>query len=250
MKNTILLTATITPPANAAQLSRVDPSLRLQDYQTSLIFYLEELRKGVISGLIFAENSNSDIHSLQSLVESHPMKDSVEFISCQGLDYPAEYGRGYGEFKLVDYAMAHSRLVKSMGPSDKIWKITGRYCLENIGAILRTVSAEVDFYCNCRNYPKRWVDLYVLSWNSSGYANFVKDVYESIKEGGQRARSAEEAFRIEIDKRPKGLHAAKRFKLVPVLRGYRGLDNKSYQDMRSKLFIRRMALIVTPWWWI
>ena len=94
IKNTVLLTATITPPINAVQLSRVDPSLRMQDYTTSLIFYLDELRKGVISGLIFAENSDSDIQSLQSLVASHPMKDSVEFISFQGLDYPPEYGRG------------------------------------------------------------------------------------------------------------------------------------------------------------
>jgi hypothetical protein len=125
-RNTILLTATITPPVNAVQLSRVDPSLRLQDYTTSLGFYLEQLKKGVVSGLIFAENSNSDIQSLRSLVESHPMKDSVEFISCQGLDYPPEYGRGYGEFKLVDHAMRHSKLVQAMDQSDKIWKITGR----------------------------------------------------------------------------------------------------------------------------
>ena len=125
IKNTVLLTATITPPINAVQISRVDPSLRMQDYTTSLIFYLDELRKGVISGLIFAENSDSDIQSLQSLVASHPMKDSVEFISFQGLDYPPEYGRGYGEFKLVDHVMHHSKLVKSMDPADKIWKITG-----------------------------------------------------------------------------------------------------------------------------
>lgn len=82
IKNTVLLTATITPPVNAVQLSRADPSVRLQDYTTSLIFYMEELRKGVISSLIFAENSNSDIQSLQSLVASHPMKDSVESSSC------------------------------------------------------------------------------------------------------------------------------------------------------------------------
>lgn len=250
MKNTVLLTATITPPANAAQLSRVDPSLRLQDYKTALAFYLEELRKGVISGLVFAENSNSDIRSLQSLAEAHPMKNAVEFISCQGLDYPPEYGRGYGEFKLVDYAMAHSRLVKAMAPSDRIWKITGRYCLENIEAILRTAPTDVDFYCNCRNHPKPWVDLYLLGWNTVGYVNLVNGVYEGIKEGAQNAGSAEEAFRGQIDRTTDGLRIGKRFRLVPVLKGFRGMDNKSYQDMRLKLFIRRVTLVVAPYWWI
>jgi histone H3 len=110
----VLLTATITPPPGATHLARTDPKIRLGDYRKAFDFYCSALAAGVIDQLIFAENSQSDIRSLRDVTEKHGVTAKTEFISHPGLDYPPEYGRGYGEFMLVDRAMASSLLIRKL----------------------------------------------------------------------------------------------------------------------------------------
>src|SRR4051812_36686201 len=109
MGPTLLLTATITPPPGATYLARTDPGARLRDYLWAFDFYVN-LPNKVIGRIVFVENSGGDLSELRRLAEQHPEKE-IEFISFFGLDYPPEYGRGYGEFKLIDHAFDHSELL-------------------------------------------------------------------------------------------------------------------------------------------
>ena len=47
----------------------------------------------------------------------------MEVISFQRNDHPVEYGKAYGEFRLLDFAVATTEL---LGDGDVFWKVTGR----------------------------------------------------------------------------------------------------------------------------
>lgn len=248
-ENILLLTATITPPLNAAQLQRVDPSLRLQDYAEAFEFYLKQMKQGIISAIVFSDNSNSNLQILRDLAENYNATNQVEFIVFEGLDYPPAYGRGYGEFKMVDYVMEHSTIIRNASPEANIWKITGRYILENIANVVRTKPADAHFYCNCRNIPIYWMDLYVLCWSAKFYEQHIKGMYLTLRADNEFG-GAEQGFRKKLESQTSSMRVVKRFTTVPLLHGYRGWDNKNYKEMGFKLFFRRFALIFMPWLWV
>ena len=247
--NVLILTATITPPADAKSLLRIDPNLRLNDYSQALKFYLPYLADGTISNIVFVENFASDISSLGDLAQKYGVSQKIEFISFKGLDYPSQYGRGHGEFKMIDYAMKHSEVIQKLSIEDNIWKITGRYILLNFAAIIKTRPSHADFFCNCRNRPIYSVDLYVLCWNKKAYNEILKNVYQNFRDDLSGGYS-EQVFRRIIDQKVFNSNIVKRFRTVPRLAGYRGMDNKPYEQMPVKLAIRQFANTVLPWLWI
>lgn len=245
----LLLTATVTPPQGAVQLSRVDPALRLMDYRAALDCYLNILRRGVISGIVFADNSESDISVLRELARQRGAEAEAEFISFRGLDYPPSYGRGFGEFRMIDHAMRHSRLVSGLPADASIWKVTGRYIVRNFESVVRGRPRDTDVYCHCRNLPMQWIDLYVLCFNRRGYDAVLDGICQHLRED-QISGSAERAFRQVIDQSHDGARIVKRFRTLPRLEGYRGVDNQRYETMRAKYWVRSVANVLAPWLWI
>lgn len=170
--NVLLLTATITPPAGVPLLARTDPKTRLQDYEKGLQFYLQFINKG-IDAIVFAENSNSDVSTLKNIVIQSGLQNSVEFLVFDGLDYPPSYGRAYGEFKLVDYAMTHSQTISNHQDNLLVWKVTGRYIIKNIAKIIARKPSNIDIYVNLRKFPILWADMYLLVWTTKAYEAFL-----------------------------------------------------------------------------
>jgi hypothetical protein len=245
----LILTGTITPPAEATKLTRTDPALRLRDYELAFTHYLTALRQGDIQSLVFADNSASDVSSLQRMADDAGMSDRVEIISFHGLDHPASYGRGYGEFKLLDHVMQHSRIVAAAPDNVMFWKVTGRYILRNLGEVIRSCPPNTDLYTHCRNRPMYWVDIYVLAWSKQGYAHFVRNLYLELRED-LSGNSAEHFFRQRLDSAPATLKITPRFKVLPDLEGHRGYDNRVYQDQRFKFHVRQIVNRLLPGLWI
>ena len=255
-KNILLITATITPKSGVPNLKRTNPKQRLQDYANALTFYLSHVGK-TCDGIIFVENSNSDVSALQQLVDEKGLTDKVEFLVFEGLDYPAHYDRGYGEFKLLDYGMAHAQLIKQdTEVRTVIWKVTGRYIVQNLDQMIATQPDEFDLYCNCRNYPKHWVDTYFLAWTPQGYEICVRDVYHRLKTnvpGIPQGIAAEELFRSWLEQRFIRNHAKliRRFRTTPEIDGIRGADNKGYgTDNQWKYKVRHNISKLLPWIWV
>jgi hypothetical protein len=247
--NTLVLTATITPPQGVTNLTRVDPGIRLDDYCRAFEFYCRTLAEGTITQLIFAENSGSDISRLRDLAEKYGVSRKTEFICYPGLDYPPEYGRGYGEFKLIDKVMKSSSLIQDLRAHENIWKITGRYVLRNISTIIATRPPKADFYCHCRNIPIPWIDLFVLSWNKKAYDELLDDIYLHLQESRIHG-PCEQGFRKLIDESNFKSKIVKRFRTIPQLEGYRGWDGHRYEKMGLKLKMRKLANVFAPWLWI
>jgi len=252
VKNILLLTATITPKSDVPNLKRADPYIRLQDYKAALKFYLAGINHEW-DAIVFAENSNSDISELKELVEQHDLSKNVEFIVFDGLDYPPHYDRGYGEFKLLDYAMEHSQFINAQHERVVVWKVTGRYVVKNLGALINRQPANFDVYCNFRNHPKHWVDTFLIAWTPTAYRACLKGVYHRLKTNVPEVPlgvAAEELLRNWFDQQST-IKFAYRFKVTPWVDGTRGADNKGYStDNRWKISLRSAINTLLPWLWI
>ena len=251
--NILLLTATITPKAGVPNLKRVDPKTRLQDYEKTLAFYLSILPQ-CFDWIVFAENSNSDISSLKKIASQHSMADKIEFVVFDGLDYPPRYDRAYGEFKLLDYAMQHSKIINQTQERVVVWKITGRYAIRNICDIVYSQPQKFDIYCNFRNFPKHWVDTFLLAWTPDAYQACLKGTYEKLKlniPGVPEKAAGEELLRSWLDQQINRINVVKRFKVTPLVEGIRGADNQGYStDNFWKFQVRQALNAVLPWLWL
>lgn len=249
-KNVLLLSATIRPPTGVPNLSRTNPDVRLRDYLAAFDFYLAQLNHG-LDAIVFAENSGSDLSPLAERASAAGAGRCVEFVSFNGLDHPPTYGRGYGEFKLVDHAMAHSVILSGDRDSLTVWKGTGRYILRNLGYLIRTCPRPFDLYCNLRDYPQRWGDLYMMAWSARGYEQFIKGIYTQFRDDKLKC-SSEVVFRSLADAVRPHIRVVPRFLVPPLIEGVRGYDNIKYHDKyysmkyRTRLFASRFL----PWLWI
>lgn len=249
--NVILLTATITPPSGVPLLARTNPKERLQDYEKGLQFYLQFIDKG-IDAIVFAENSNSDISTLQNIVNQLGLHDRVEFLVFDGLDYPVSYGRAYGEFKLVDYAMNHSQTIKTHKDNLLVWKITGRYIIRNISKIIKRKPSNIDIYVNSRKFPIPWSDMYLLVWTMKAYETFLGKILNNMIAEPSLKVQPEQVFSNLLDQPLGNLRIQKRFNVTPLIDGARGSDNQNYSKGGNlrKYYIRKIMNIIFPWLWI
>lgn len=247
--NILLLTATITPPPGVISLARSDPSVRLDDYANALRFYLSLVGQ-CVDYIVFSDNSNSDVSSLKAMVDQAKVTELVEFIVFEGLDYPPVWGRGYGEFKLVEHMMTHSKII-NRHPESTVWKITGRYIVKNLCRLIARKPSNFDIYCNYRNVPRRWTDTCLIAWTPNGYQAGLKNIYQELKEPN-RVTNMETLFRKLLEQRSEFIKVIPRFKVTPLLKGVRGWNNSDYSRVRDllKYYLRCSANRLMPWWWI
>lgn len=250
MRNVLLLTATVTPPSGVPALQRTDPAQRLRDYEDAFAFYLPMVGT-TFESIVFAENSASDISSLRQMVaRSGGDTSRVDFLSFYGLDHPAAYGRGYGEFKLVDHAMNNAPLLRD---DAFVWKCTGRYKIANIVDLVRSRPANADIYCHFRDFPYRLCELFLLSFNRHGFRAAIEGAYKSLRNDVMPGVHSNEevAFRKLADSIPAGVKVVRRFNRTPIVEGKRGWDNSAYSGKwHPKIALRRVAGLVAPWVWI
>jgi hypothetical protein len=226
--NTLVLTATIQPLSGIPQLRRISPADRLNDYARALSFYCNISEK-IIPRIVFIENSNADLSELENVVSRASASDRVEFISFYGLDYPAGYGRGYGEFKLLDYGMEHSRTLASADPNTTFWKITGRYMILNIVRMIRDAPSSFDLYCDVRDWPMPWLDLRVFACTLKGYRTILQGVYPQLNESAINM-APEQYLHSVINELAKVHKIATKFQNEPFVDGVRGKDLKNYSS--------------------
>jgi len=249
--NILLLTATITPPSGVPLLARTDPSVRLNDYANALKFYLSLVGK-CVDYILFVENSNSDISRLRAIVDQANLTKSVEFIVFEGLDYPPAYGRGYGEFKLVEYAMNHSTILNNQPGESIVWKVTGRYITKNICRIITSKPSCFDVYCHFQNIPIHKAEMYLVAWTCSGYQAGLKNIYQELKDKPTN-HHPEVTFRNALERRSKTIKIIPRFKVIPFFDGIHGRDNQRFSSKPLyllKYYVRYIASWIMPWLWI
>lgn len=162
---TILLTACINPDGMSFT-KLTDKDVRLEQYMKALHHYL----KATHYPIVFAENSNTDI---SSLFTDETKAGRLEVLTFSGNEDKSK-GKGYGEAKIIEHAISHSKLLDE---DTKLIKITGRLIVDNLQEVL------------ARQFPLRRDDSLVCAFNSdlsfadsrliiapvSFYRQFLKD---------------------------------------------------------------------------
>jgi hypothetical protein len=172
--NLVLLTATVVVPAGARNLARRDATQRLQDDQQAFDFYRSQLARGSFDMLVLCEHSGYELAPLHARVPAAGLHDRVELMGHKGLAFPSRYGRGYGEFKLVDRAMQHSVLINRPAPDLNIWKLTGRYRVHNFDKLVASQPEHADLSGHCRTLPRPWLDMYIMRRNRRAHAELIR----------------------------------------------------------------------------
>jgi hypothetical protein len=247
----LLLTATVQPPPGVPALARTDPIQRMRDYVQAVAFYAA-LAGPVFDKIIFAENSGYDLEPLHEAVHACGKSGAFEFLSFFGLDHPPEHGRGYGEMKLVDFAMEKSRSLSTLCDGDVVWKCTGRYMLRNAAVLVKTRPA-VDLYVHCRNYPYRLCELFAFAFNTHAYEAVLRGVYRHLRNDIQPGVHSNEevSFRTCIDAAPPTVTIQRRFLHTPLIHGIRGWNNSLYSSTKHpKIMLRQIANKIAPSLWI
>lgn len=249
----LLLTATIQPLKNLPAFVRTDPALRLRDYERTLRAYLPLLDTGAIARIVFVENSAADLTSLKNLANDSGFSERIEFVSFYGLDFEPVKGRGYGEFKSVDHAMATANCLRD-NADVVVWKCTGRYLIRNLETLVRNAPDEFDLQCHCRDYPSRLCELYLVAWNRRGYEELIRGIYVRLaNDSVSGVHTIEETlFRKLVDQARQTLIVIPRFKTVPLLDGMRAWNNTPKTDRwySPKILARRVCGYLLPSVWI
>jgi hypothetical protein len=249
LKNIVLLTATVSPPAGVPALSITDPEERYKEYITAFEFYLNKMSQG-IDGLLFIENSGADISEFREIASRREFYNRVECLSFLDRESASGHGRAYGEFRIIDYAMRASSFVREYNRAI-VWKVSGRYKIINIERLISSTPKNCDFVCNCRNLPIRWVDMYLIGWNRRGYEACIDGVYSLLDEEKIRV-PPEIVWRDRVDAAARHLRVVRRFRVVPIISGRRGFDGTEYDGLRYRLKTRAraFALRFLPFLWI
>jgi hypothetical protein len=247
----LLMTATITPPLNCPNLKRTNPSVRLNDYCNAFIFYLMQ-PIDLINRIIFVENSDTDLTPLRNLAVEISHEKSVEFISFpEGNCFPVEYGKGYGEILMINYALSHSKIICK---NDIIWKATGRLILNNIASLIRSSANNFDVYCDLHNSFKMFkleafFDPRFFAFSFDSYEKYFGSYVELLK-----FQHIENYFynTIQAELHNGNAKIIPRFKRQPLIKGFAGSLDKDYLTFGKQLQRSTQQLFRTlfPWFWV
>lgn len=247
------MTATIKPPAGVPALQRVDPADRLGDYERALSFYLS-LPATVVDRVVLAENSESDLGSLERIAEERGGSKEVELLSFNGLDYPVEHGRAVGETRLIDTALRRSRLLGALADDRLFWKVTGRLRFTNLDRLIMSAPADTELYVDFRRLPRPWVDTRVFACTPRAFRElFVSRVglmrQDELSRAGYSA--PEERLFGELMPERDRARIVPRLRLEPRIEGYSGQGGDyARPSRRAWSAVRGMIRRLCPPLWI
>jgi hypothetical protein len=137
----VLLTAAIDVKG-IDQMQRTDIQTRLDDYRQALSKWLDDIW---VKNIIFVENSGYPLDSLKTMVQQHPSRKNVEFLTFDGQNFPRSLGKGYGETLALQYVLVNSEQLTRTG---RFIKVNGRYYVPNLLAVLQNMSPDTEIFCN------------------------------------------------------------------------------------------------------
>ena len=143
-KNIVVLLTACINPGETCLVERKNPAQRLADYKKALLFWL---KCQSLQNIVFCENSGADLAELRELVRTNnTYGKTIEFLSFYGQPPLPSLGKGYGEMRIISYALEHSTAVRD---ADFVLKVTGRLIINNVQKIIDGASRITDVHVLC-----------------------------------------------------------------------------------------------------
>lgn len=237
MKISILLTATINP-STTFLLKRRDPIIREGDYLSTL----EKLFHSVPYPIVFCENSNYQSEKITSIFKKNDWRP-CELIQYSEAPFPVQRGKGYGEMRIIKYAMEHSSILKE---SDFIIKITGRYCVENLKEIISTLN-ETIYVMSDYDQNKIYTYSGLFIAKPDFFMHYLFKYLDFIDDS--KKRPMEFVLQKAIEEAKKDNRQCVPFAESPIIEGYSGtwdvkIDKKDYNTISFS--IAKIKVTVFP----
>lgn len=220
-RHLLLVTATVVPAAGQPGLALVQADERLQEYRQALRHHVGELRRGVVSAIVFAENSG---HDLRALAAEFP-DPAIEWLAVPPSPPEAGVHRGHAEFALLSHVAACSTTLRDAAPDDVVWKVTGRYQLRNLARMVRTAPPGLSLYLQLSDH---WAELSVLAWSVAGWSRWLEPVWPRFRtDMAPELILARDLHARQAAGEVEGLYTA--WAWLPYLVGRRGSDGSRYE---------------------
>ncbi len=155
---TLVMTASVNPNGMLG-ISKESTENREAQYIQTLSFYAQNPQ---IKKILFVENS---AHDLSRIKASVPHVEKVTFLSLDENNYPRTWGKGYGEFLLMDRVYDY---LTSQNDKGIIVKVTGRFPILNINTMLNEFAHRKDLRLaiDIKDHP--FYDWLRLGWSGHG----------------------------------------------------------------------------------
>ena len=169
--NKLLMTGTINPSVyNNTGVVITDVSQRLYQYEYTIERYI---KFSDFDCIIFAENSNYDFDSgkFENLAKEY--NKNFEFISLKGYyKENVEYGKSYGDSRLITDAINNSKLINN---DDTIFKVTGRIYIQNINKMIKYSQKYKNVFISKNNDKRVLTNFFKI--NICDYKNNLEHAY-------------------------------------------------------------------------
>lgn len=218
----LLITATIFPQENRYVYLK-NPKERLRQYIDSVKFYIIKTK---IKEIVFCDNSGYAFkkEELFSLADKYHKK--LEIIQFVGNQYKImNYGKGYGEGELIEYALKNSSILHR---ADYFIKVTGRLKIKNIDEI----RGKLDFskiYFNKNINKQQSIDTVLYCISKETYNKWFLYAYKQVCD--KKGRYIEHVFKDIIENNRLHVYNTPYY---PYIDGVRGTTGKRYQDYIGK----------------
>lgn len=168
MKPVIILSSTIKTPNNTPFSKRNDSELRLLDYIESVKFY-----KTFNIPIVFCDNSNTNSIEINKIL----LENKIEFEYFSFETKVSHLGKGHGELEILDYVFSKSKIINS---NTSIYKISGRYIVQNFEKILKSSkSSKVEINLSRNLF---WADTKIFKLNKLFYVDHISQYKDMISD--------------------------------------------------------------------
>ncbi len=247
----ILLTSTIAPKADASKHVLFDVQDRLAQYIAALKYYITASGPGY--KILFVDNSGHPVDKLQEVAADNPRADRPVFIFSYDSTVPASWGKGHGEMRLIEEALSH--FSSTIDENEKLWKITGRLQVRNLGRMIETAPADFEVYADFRDVPligeslggNQWMDTRIFGFTPKGYDKHIRQNWPEHVFVLEKLLFSQLKPRLQSEP---GI--VPRFAVQPDINGTSGGSGNDYTSFsyRSKNNLRKLSRMIWPKLWL
>ena len=224
----LVLSATIQP-SGVPQLALTDPAVRRQQYLSAVSFWLLQTPR---PRLVFVENSGADLADFHLMAAA--AGGALEVIGLPNEPYLPSLGKGYGEFRMIDAAVAQSRLLSE---ASHFAKITGRLTIRNMPAMWRRLPPAFDLIADAfpiAHEPNGGrTDSRLVFFSTAFYREQAMNLYQTMDDAGYLF--AEHAVWRLMQTAPPTAKIFTRLPVEPAWQGVSGSYGADYGDLKSRL---------------
>ena len=173
----ILVTGTLVPQAGVFALQLTDREKRIAEYVESL----RKLRSlKVADKVVFCENSG-DPQAADHVKKQLEGWKNLEILSFNGnTEKVMQYGKGYGEGEIIEYALKNSRFLK--GESEFV-KLTGRIEVKNLDTILSKMKPGLLYFDPVKIFGKdKQIDTKLYKLSKKVYEEHFLKLYTQVRD--------------------------------------------------------------------